>query len=872
MTTRLALAAALLLAALAAPAPQLRAEVVSDTPLPVDADERAPDPLPISEATPLEISRTYRELLGEVGLVPDDIGVRTIIGEKGADRLRQIAVRRHYFQGRYFLQVEQPTAALGEFEAAAELEPANAHVTLAIANAQLRAKNPDGAARTIQAILKDDPKNVQALILKGRMNISRSEAVTGTARTELLKQAAGAFNLAVESEPRNLEALRGLVHCYGGLEDIPKIINSLRQMVEINPRDTYSMLVLAMVLSRNNRYQEAVTWYERVIEQRRGFITAYVSLGQTYEELRRDQDALNTYKQALLIDPRNDQVLTRFDAIVRRLARQRSGDGALREYEKFASEYPYSSEIQSLLAQQYVLAKDLDKAIRQYSRVLELDSENLDALAAIGSLHMERQNFDEAIRHFSRAIDINPEKVEIYDAISAGLLQQNNRTQAIELYEKAIKLNPSVDRLYVNLAMLLDQEKRADRAIEVLEEALDRAGRKPEILATLGSLLEREGRIDAAVPLLREAYEAAPQNAALLAKLLATLIREQKAADIDELVEEGLKLFDQRQADFLSMVAESFYAEGQLTLAAQYFKRALAENPQQIACYLRLVQIYSASQEYDEAERVLDGAPLDLQSSDELALLRSDVLQAREDYEAAITILRGRLDKQTEPRARIDLISKLVDVLNAAGRHDDAFRTIADAEKQSGRSEELDFLRGVTYYQQKKYDQAERAFKDLAQRNRKKADLYNFFIGSIYLDQKRYEAAERALRRAIELNPNNENALNALGYMLADRGMKLDEAEDLVRRAIELNPSAPHIIDSMGWVRFRQGHVEEARRYIERAAAMMGDNAEILDHLGDIYVALGDVPKALEFWRRSFALDKTRVAVRDKIAEYEKQN
>jgi Flp pilus assembly protein TadD len=92
---------------------------------------------------------------------------------------------------------------------------------------------------------------------------------------------------------------------------------------------------------------------------------------------------------------------------------------------------------------------------------------------------------------------------------------------------------------------------------------------------------------------------------------------------------------------------------------------------------------------------------------------------------------------------------------------------------------------------------------------------------------------ESRLRRVIELKPDHAHAYNALGYSLADRKLRLDEAETLVARALELSPDDPFILDSMGWVRFRRGDVPAALKYLERAYAIRAD-AEIAAHLGEV--------------------------------------
>lgn len=112
----------------------------------------------------------------------------------------------------------------------------------------------------------------------------------------------------------------------------------------------------------------------------------------------------------------------------------------------------------------------------------------------------------------------------------------------------------------------------------------------------------------------------------------------------------------------------------------------------------------------------------------------------------------------------------------------------------------------------------------------------------------RIEAMEGRLRKIIALKPDYAHAYNALGYSLADRGLRLDEAERLIRKAVALAPGDPFILDSLGWVRFRQGHLADARSILEKAYTLR-DDPEIAAHLGEVIWALGDQAGARQTWQ-----------------------
>jgi tetratricopeptide (TPR) repeat protein len=120
--------------------------------------------------------------------------------------------------------------------------------------------------------------------------------------------------------------------------------------------------------------------------------------------------------------------------------------------------------------------------------------------------------------------------------------------------------------------------------------------------------------------------------------------------------------------------------------------------------------------------------------------------------------------------------------------------------------------------------------------------------------QNNLKEMERLLREVIELDPGHAHAYNALGYSFADRNIRLKEASDLITRALEISPNDPFILDSMGWVKFRQGDLVDALKYLEQAYGMRPE-ADIAAHLGEVLWKLGRKDDARKVWSEAFAKD-----------------
>ena len=114
--------------------------------------------------------------------------------------------------------------------------------------------------------------------------------------------------------------------------------------------------------------------------------------------------------------------------------------------------------------------------------------------------------------------------------------------------------------------------------------------------------------------------------------------------------------------------------------------------------------------------------------------------------------------------------------------------------------------------------------------------------------------AETDFLTAKALNPSSPEVLNHLGYSWVDRGLHLERGMDLIRQALPLRPNSGAITDSLGWGYYKLGDFDQAVYYLELAAEIEPDLAEIIDHLGDAYWMTGRRTEARFQWEKALTL------------------
>jgi Tfp pilus assembly protein PilF len=117
------------------------------------------------------------------------------------------------------------------------------------------------------------------------------------------------------------------------------------------------------------------------------------------------------------------------------------------------------------------------------------------------------------------------------------------------------------------------------------------------------------------------------------------------------------------------------------------------------------------------------------------------------------------------------------------------------------------------------------------------------------------------------LNKDNAYALNNYAYFLSLRKERLDKADSMSLRSIELEPGNPSYQDTYGWILYQKKEFKKAKKYIENALQMSPNNAEVIEHLGDVKFKLNDKQGAMESWLKSKELGGEGEFLQKKITE-----
>ncbi|TFH65609.1 MAG: tetratricopeptide repeat protein [Candidatus Zixiibacteriota bacterium] len=140
-----------------------------------------------------------------------------------------------------------------------------------------------------------------------------------------------------------------------------------------------------------------------------------------------------------------------------------------------------------------------------------------------------------------------------------------------------------------------------------------------------------------------------------------------------------------------------------------------------------------------------------------------------------------------------------------------------------------------------------------------------FLIGVQYERDGNFAKTVETFELLLSIDSTNAQALNYLGYTLADKNVRLDESLQMIEKAIAADTANGAYLDSYAWVLYRLGRYDDALTQITKALTLIKDDATVLEHLGDIQMALGNADEARNAWQAALRVDPKNERVKAKL-------
>ena len=525
----------------------------------------------------------------------------------------------------------------------------------------------------------------------------------------------------------------------------------------------YELLKLGKVAQAKKEYDDALTYFNAILELDPTFAEAHFRIGTTYVYMKKYDLAIKEIKASLALSPGNIpvefslasvykmanrmedaialyqkiidtarrpqfkiQAQQRLDQVKKILEERRlAAERALRKLEEAVAQNPGDIALMLKLAERYIKHDKLDRAEQIYHQILELDPNNPIAHLRLAEFHFKAEEFDAAFDELEALFHHFPTGITGRAAIDLTLKLVNkpknlNSERAGQLLQTAVEAAPNNTPLRTALGIYYQVTKAYEKAEEQFRRAVELEPDNALTHANLASIYVDMGKAPLAtqelekVITLEDQGGISPRNrkalVALYIKLGTALIKNGEMAQGNKAFEYALA-GDPDNADLLAQIAEAYFSINAIPYAIKHFEKAaeLAPDNPKINYYLGII--------YDEA---------------------------------------GELDKA------IDAYSKLVGVKSQSEK--------LNAEEVANK---LALIIAKKAFNEGRKNQAEAIFKNVITYQPDNF-VAHFYLAIIYEESGRRKLAVKEYEEAVRINPKHSGARLQLGRLYEQMWLEED--------------------------------------------------------------------------------------------------
>ena len=432
-----------------------------------------------------------------------------------------------------------------------------------IATIYVEQKKLDAASQLLEEVLKKNPRDNDALMLRGNIELDRGNA--GAAIADL--------RAVLRDQPTAVGVLRTLARAHLSQGEPGLAEESLRAAMDAAPADTHVRIEMAQLLAQTQRAEQAVTLLEETV-------------------------------RANPTDPAAREALVRVDVQAMKLDAART---AAEDLKALRPDLAAGFYLAGVIAQGQ---NRLDDAQQNLEEAVRLQPRAMDALAALTRLENQRGHYDAALTR-AKAVAENDAKNGVARNLLAEIyISGKHYIEAAAELQQTITLLPKWGLPYRNLALTQIAAKDVPGAIATYEKGVAATEyTDPMLVADLAMLYEQQGAADRAIQQYNSLHKRNPRldfAANNLAMLLVTYRKD--AASLDQARDLTAPFAKSENSALLDTHGWVQLKRGEVADALSVLEKAAAQSPDSrvIRYHLGMAQLKAGQR--DRARSSLESA------------------------------------------------------------------------------------------------------------------------------------------------------------------------------------------------------------------------------------------------------------------------
>ena len=387
-------------------------------------------------------------------------------------------------------------------------------------------------------------------------------------------------------KPKEGSTFDRLYQLYLEGQGLDAMVADYQAEAETKPDDPNVQLILGHIHKRLGKDADAVTAYQRAVELTPDNYYPHFALGQVYAILLQHENAINALKQAaVLAEETQDATPEDMTAIYKALGRA------------------------------YFRRDKVDEAVAAWTKIAELDPQNIFARTELADLFIEQELYEQAIAQHEAIIKHktdDPYRVCLSRREIGNIYETKGDYQkAIQSYDSALALTAPGNWLRKDLQHRIIGIYAANsdwqKLIVYYQQKLKNSPNEPEILGLLADAYIENQQLEEGIKTYRDGLKLAPTDTNLRRKLIAALRNAEKYVEVAAEYE----LLSQQLPDNYGIfreLGEIYLLLTEQDKARATYQRMIEKDPKNASTHLILAEIYTKNEWIKDAISAYENA------------------------------------------------------------------------------------------------------------------------------------------------------------------------------------------------------------------------------------------------------------------------
>jgi len=552
--------------------------------------------------------------------------------------------------------------------------------------------------------------------------------------------------------------------------------------------------------------------------------------GTFYHLENNHEGALIEFYQALLYDSTSAEIYNCIAEDHMALGRYET---ALHYLQKSQDLKPDQTEANRLIAECYYRLKDDDKSALYLNKVLDLDPLDENSRALLLLLYRKTNNQLGMAKQYEKMIEIYGEDEDWVRRAAAIYLESGQIDEALILFQSYLNTDSTNAGMWYSVGTAYELKDQLDDAVTAYEKSLKYLPRFEKPAEQIYKICRRTNNWGKIFSVFQSLYQTEPTITSYRLILAEAYLNQDQYKMTRDLL---LPLLNQPDPPWqvYELLGRSEMEEKNYAAAKDYFQKIIDKDS------------------FNPMGWLLKGFVLsDMDST----------AQAEENYRTSLKYLPDNSY----------LLSFHGISLSRLGRDLEALTPLQKAIEKDSTNVNALLSFGLTLNRLHRNSEAILPYQQVL-----KLDPTNLTaltnLGMVYDSMNMYAQSDSIYERSLQLYPENDLLMNNYAYSLAERNEKLEYALELALKAIAVQPINGAYLDTVGWIYFKLHKLQLALYYIQKSLENRENSPVVIEHLGDVYLELGQIPEAVKYWRQALQLNTNQENLKNKLKIYGHEN